>query len=342
MRHKQRVSNRSRIANYLPKSYHSGRKLLQSHQCQEFPKIVTFRTPTHSLLTKPIVMNAISVLTLVHRRARHLLNLLEGLRQSERPPDEVVIVYMNEPTEYNLPPLPYPVRTVHVHSENTNLPLAEARNRAAAQATHERLVFLDVDCVPETDLLTHYERALAQFSGLLMGDVRYLPAPATKVSWTFSRLRSLAVPHPARPLINKLVQEEPRYELFWSLSFGIHRSVFDQLGGFDVGYQGYGAEDTDLAFTASKQNVPFALCTARAYHQHHAVYCPPVQHLKDIVANALYFHKKWQRWPMEGWLRSFREAALIAWSEEGDHLAILRYPSNDEIEAAHSDAPAGF
>ena len=287
-------------------------------------------------------MSAISVLTLVHRRAPHLLNLLEGLRQSERPPDEVVIVYMNEPDDYRLPPLPYPVRSGHVRSEATNLPLAEARNQAAGQAQYDRLVFLDVDCIPETNLLTRYEQALSQFSGLLMGEVHYLPAQAAQAGWTFPRLRRRAIPHPARPVVTDLVQPETRYELFWSLSFGLHRATFDQLEGFDTGYQGYGAEDTDLAFTARQQGVPFALSSACAYHQHHAVYRPPLQHLEDIVVNARYFHQKWQRWPMEGWLRAFRTAGLIDWQEKGNRIRILRHPNPSEIEAARSDAPAGF
>ncbi len=272
----------------------------------------------------------------------HLLNLLEGLKQSIRLPDEVVVVYMNEPTDYQLPSLPYPVRSFHVRSERTNLPLAEARNQAAAQATHGQLIFLDVDCIPEADLLTNYERALNQFTGLLMGDVHYLPAQAAASGWTFSQLRSRAVPHPARPAVRTLVQPEDRYELFWSLSFGIHRSVFNRLGGFDTGYQGYGAEDTDLAFTARRQEVPFALCRARAYHQHHAVYRPPLPHLSDIVANARYFYQKWQRWPMEGWLQKFQEAGFIDWQAEGSHLKLLRHPRTDEIEAAYTNAPAGF
>ena len=287
-------------------------------------------------------MSPISVLTLVHRRSDHLLNLLAGLSQSERLPDEVIVVYMNEPEGYGLPSTLYPVRTAHVRSETTQLPLAEARNQAVALAAHDRLVFLDVDCIPETTMLSRYEEALTQFSGLLMGDVRYLPAQAAKIGWTYAQLRARAVPHPARPVVADLVQPEPRYELFWTLTFGIHRATLDQLGGFDTGYQGYGAEDTDLAFTARQQGVPFALCSARAYHQHHAVYRPPLQHLSDIVANARHFHQKWQVWPMDGWLRAFREAGLIAWQEAGTRLEIIRYPSQAEIDRAYSEAPAGF
>ena len=38
--------------------------------------------------------------------------------------------------------------------------------------------------------------------------------------------------------------------LFWSLNFAVRRTVWDELGGFDEGFGGYGGEYTDLAFTA--------------------------------------------------------------------------------------------
>ena len=37
-------------------------------------------------------------------------------------------------------------------------------------------------------------------------------------------------------------------ELFWSLSFGLTASTFDDLGGFAEVFEGYGGEDTDFAF----------------------------------------------------------------------------------------------
>ncbi|WP_300342830.1 galactosyltransferase-related protein [Nesterenkonia sp.] len=49
------------------------------------------------------------------------------------------------------------------------------------------------------------------------------------------------------------------YELFWSLSFAVRREVFDQIGGFDAGYTGYGAEDTDFAQHAPKPRDPAVL-----------------------------------------------------------------------------------
>ena len=283
-----------------------------------------------------------SVLTLVHRRPRHLKNLIVGLNQSTQLPDELVIVYMNEPEAYQLPPTPFPVREVHVSSSVTRIPLARARNAAVAHAQHNFLVFLDVDCIPARDMLVQYGEAATQFSGLMMGEVRYLPLGATDAEWTYDTLSEAAVRHPRRPVIEKLVQPEERYELFWSLHFALSRTTFQRLGGFDEHYQGYGGEDTDVAFVARDRHVPFALCSARAYHQHHAVYRPPLQHFSDIIVNARRFYQKWGRWPMEGWLHAFRELALVQWDEEGSTLDVVRLPTEEEITQAYHEAPAGF
>ena len=286
--------------------------------------------------------SAISVLTLVHRRPLHLRNLILGLNRSTLLPDELVVVYMNETEGYELPVTPYPLRTLHVRSSATSIPLARARNAAVAHARHNTLVFLDVDCIPDCDMLDEYRRALERFSGLLMGNVYYLPPADPEVAWTNEQLRAAAVRHPARPTVHSLVQPEDRYELFWTLSFALTRPLFEQLGGLDERYQGYGAEDTDLAFTARQLDVPFALCTARCYHQHHPVYRPPLQHFADIISNARCFYEKWHRWPMEGWLTAFREQELVRWDSNGTTLEVVRSPTDSELARAYHEAPAGF
>lgn len=77
------------------------------------------------------------------------------------------------------------------------------------------------------------------------------------------------------------------------------------LGGSCEGYTG-GGEDTDFAFTAAEQGTDlWWVGGAPAYHQHHAVSRPPVEHLDDILRNAGLFRKRWGTWPMEGWLHDF-------------------------------------
>ncbi|WKN42186.1 glycosyltransferase family 2 protein [Tunicatimonas pelagia] len=287
-------------------------------------------------------MNSVSVITLVHGRKQHLGNLIIGLHQSDILPQELVIIHMNEESTYPLPATSFPQYRYQVNSTDTKIPLAAARNEGVNQAQHNFLVFLDVDCIPSPTLIGNYLKAKQQFDGLIMGEIRYLPKGALPARWQTSELAQWGVPHPNRPSISSAVEPTERYELFWSLNFAITRQNFEKIGGFDTQYQGYGAEDTDLAFTARQRNIPFALGSATCYHQHHPVYQPPLQHFQDIVVNARRFYEKWQTWPMEGWLQKFTERKLIQWEARGSTIEILREPNSDEIQAAYHEAPAGF
>ncbi|MDO9396736.1 MAG: glycosyltransferase family 2 protein, partial [Herbiconiux sp.] len=80
-------------------------------------------------------------------------------------------------------------------------------------------------------------------------------------------------------------------------------------------------EDTDFAFAAREAGVELAwVGSARAYHQHHPVQSPPVDHLDDIVRNATVFHERWGTWPMGGWLDAFEQRGLV--HRDGDRLRL--------------------
>ena len=132
------------------------------------------------------------------------------------------------------------------------LPLAEARNVGAARSSAEQLVFLDVDCLPATDLVERYAAVLDDHpAAIACGPVRHLrrgwdatvdAAPRTPSRRAATRPRHDLGCNPVS------VSSTRHHELFWSLSFGIGRSTWDRLGGFDPSYVGYGAEDTDFGF----------------------------------------------------------------------------------------------
>ncbi len=105
--------------------------------------------------------------------------------------------------------------------------------------------------------------------------------------------------------------------LFWSLSFAVCSTDWLEIGGFHTGYRGgYGGEDTDFAMCAARNGFRIAwVGGAHAYHQHHPVSDPPVEHLEDILRNARLFHRRWDRWPMEGWLNAFARQDLICYDE---------------------------
>lgn len=272
-----------------------------------------------------------SVLTIVKNRPGHLAQLIEGLGRSERLPGELVIVDMGSDPPVEVQATRYPVHIVRL--DRPGLPLAAARNAAAHAARGDRLLFLDVDCIPMQGLTTAMADALDRQDALICAEALYLGPRDARGQWDEAALMSCAKPHPVRPFPAKGLREEDNAGLFWSLIFGIRRGRFVELGGFDEGFTGYGAEDTDFGFRAKAAALPLLfLGGTGAFHQYHAMIDPPLQHLADIVRNARLFRKKWGMWPMEGWLDAFEKAELVA--RNGDAIVLLRLPTVVEIDQA--------
>lgn len=280
-----------------------------------------------------------NVITLVKGRADHLRNLIQGLEQSHLLPEALWVVHMDEPAGAWASER-FPIYTRRVDGSGGALPLAAARNRAVQIDPAGPWVFLDVDCIPDPQLLSHYRDALFAHPGALhLGQVLYLPEGAAEGASDTAALRGAAVPHPLavhRPGPGLPVD----YPLFWSLNFACMGPVFTHIGGFDEAYQGYGGEDTDFAFRAREQDVPLLDCAALALHQYHPTYDPPLNHFGAIVDNARTFHQRWRQWPMEGWLGAFAARGLITWDDQG--IEVIRPPSTEEISAARDSSGRGF
>ncbi|PPK88435.1 GT2 family glycosyltransferase [Neolewinella xylanilytica] len=286
------------------------------------------------------MMTDISLLTIVRGRRTQLHNLLRGVAAQTRKPEEVIVVFMNEAIPDQLPDPGCKMYLHQIADPDHPLPLAAARNLAAANASGRLLAFLDVDCIPHPEYLELLSTAVRQTHGVVMGDVHYLPRAIAAEGWTAEDLAELAVRHPRRPVIPADRSLIPlAYHLFWSLSFGLRANDFARLGGFDEGYRGYGGEDTDFSFTARQTRIPMYACKARAFHQFHPTFSPPYHHLDDIIENADRFYKKWDVWPMEGWLKQFVADGYIAW--ESHTIRKLRPVEAKTLAAARSDSPFG-
>ncbi|MHA0285360.1 glycosyltransferase family 2 protein [Mycobacterium sp. C3-094] len=262
-----------------------------------------------------------AVVTVVHGRHAHLRTQQAGLAQCVPGQHERIVVAMADPT---VPELAGPgVHVVPCSADPAALPLARARNvgaQAALDRGAELLIFLDVDCIPGRDLIGRYLDAHGRIErpALLCGPVTYLPpAPG---GYPLDRLDEQTDPHPARPDPPPgVLQIEPNHDLFWSLSFACSADTWARLGGFCEDYTGYGGEDTDFAASAAAQGIPLIwVGGAHAYHQHHPVSDPPVEHVAAIVGNARIFHRRWGRWPMTGWLDAFERDGLI--TRRGDDI----------------------
>lgn len=209
---------------------------------------------------------------------------------------------------------------LHLPTDPRGLPLARARNLGVATAIEAGcalVVLLDVDCVPAPGAVEAYVAAAARVPGaLLAGPVTYLPEGRV-VPQDPQDLLALSDPHPSRPAPPAgEVATGGDHRLFWSLSAALDVATWTRIGGFDEEYVGYGAEDTDFGSRARALGVDLVwVGGAEAFHQHHPVSRPPVEHLEDIVRNATLFHRRWGHWPMSGWLEEFARRGLVDWSE---------------------------
>ena len=260
----------------------------------------------------------ITVVTVVAGRHDHLAAQLRGLAESSVPAAQHVVVSMGDQDIARVVNAAGSSATViDTDTTESTLPLARARNlgaRTAITGGADLVVFLDVDCIPGVDMLDRYARAASSAehrASVLCGPVTYLPPARTH--WSASALVRHTNPHPARPNpADGSVEVGSNYDLFWSLSFAVNPDTWGRIGGFFEEYSGYGGEDTDFAASASVAGIDLRwVGGAHAYHQHHPVSSPPLEHIDDIVRNSALFHRRWNRWPMEGWLAGFEARGLI-------------------------------
>lgn len=287
-----------------------------------------------------------SVLTLVRGRQDHLDGLVDGLTQQTCGDFELIIASMQPVAPRISPALPFPVRTVHVPGDK--LPLAAARNAAAALASTDRLIFLDVDCIPSPELVESFIQQLDASGRCLLGEVRYLPGKlpeqTTKTTRGFDDLKDCALLHPARPALPSTGWiDEPNPRALWGLSFALSKNQYYEAGGMDENYVGYGGEETDFAEHLAACGVRLGWCSnALSLHQYHAVYSPPLDRFDDIIANATRFYAKWGSWCMEYWLSYFVSFNLVEWEPTSKEIKILRRPSQADILNCRQPAEVAF
>ncbi|WP_017933693.1 glycosyltransferase family 2 protein [Nocardioides sp. Iso805N] len=262
-----------------------------------------------------------AVVTIAHGRHQHLLAQQHSLLAGSLVPEIYVVVAMDDPRIADGLSSGLRPDVVHLPADPRGLPLAAARNAGAERALDsgaEIVIMLDVDCLAGHDLVDGYaEVASTHPTAVWSGPVTYLPAEPR--GYRLIDLDAYDAPHAARPAPEPgevVLDASP--DLFWSLSFGLHRRAWTQAGGFCEGYVGYGGEDTDFGHTALARGLRLGWAgTPRAYHQYHSTADPPYQHLDDILRNGRLFRSRWGRWPMQGWLDAFARGGLIE-CREGD------------------------
>lgn len=136
--------------------------------------------------------------------------------------------------------LPFPLKVL----EQSNQGAASARNRGAAAARGEILLFLDDDMEADPDLLAEHDRSHREGAEVVIGHLPLHPcSPANLVSaavgrWADNRLRALARPGAGITYYDLLTGQ-----------ISLASETFRRLGGFDGAFTRdgtYGDEDLDF------------------------------------------------------------------------------------------------
>lgn len=210
---------------------------------------------------------------LTYNRADALLAVLRSLAPQCGAGDVVVVAddgsrpAQVESLRRGVPQFPCPVR--HVWHPDVGFTAARARNLGALHARADYLVFLDGDCVPRQRFVEGH-RALAQRghfvngSRVLLGE--HLTGRVERREVDLDALRAgdwLRLR--AKGDVNKLthllywpgamgrVERQFRWKGIRSCNFGVWRTDFEAVNGFDETFTGWGHEDADLVFRLHQQ-----------------------------------------------------------------------------------------
>jgi GT2 family glycosyltransferase/peptidoglycan/xylan/chitin deacetylase (PgdA/CDA1 family) len=146
---------------------------------------------------------------------------------------------------------------------------AAARNRGAAAATGEVLLFLDDDMEALPSLLAEHDRARGEGAELVLGDIPLHPdSPRNVLSrgvgdWAASRRKRLSAPGAALRIDDMITGQ-----------MSISRDAFHRLGGFDTRFTRdglYGGEDLDFGYRVTKAGYRIAFNPQAISYQYYDV-----------------------------------------------------------------------
>jgi glycosyltransferase involved in cell wall biosynthesis len=183
---------------------------------------------------------------------------------------------------------PMPVR--HVWQPDLGFRAGAARNRAAAVARGDYLLFLDGDCIPRLDWIAQH-RALAEPGWMVAGNRILLSERFTKQvletgepvhAWSFGRWRLAQLASdinrtlPLRRLALGPLRKlgAARWQRVRTCNLGVWAADVRAVNGFDERFEGWGFEDSDLAVRLLNHGVrrkegAFATGVLHLWHREH-------------------------------------------------------------------------
>lgn len=208
---------------------------------------------------------------------------LAALETQTYPRDLFEIVIVDDGSREPLKaPSPTPLEIRVVHQEDLGFGLARARNTGVRAASHDIIVFLDCDMMPEagwlaeharwhhaaSDVLTLGFRAHVDVAGIDAGSVRNRKGSLSELF----KGRAVDRPewiefHMART--DDLTSDaDDLFRVVTGGNLGVSRSFFELVGGYDETFTQWGCEDTEFGYRAfTRGGVLVPARDAMCWHQ---------------------------------------------------------------------------
>ncbi len=224
----------------------------------------------------------VSVIVPYCAQAEELARTLAALEVQTYPRDlfEVVVVDDGSPAPLRRP-RKSPLDVKVVRQEDLGFGAARARNTGVRAASHDVLLFLDADMLPEADWLAAHARwhhvvpdavtlgwrAHVSVDGMDVGKIRCRPGTLKDLFEGRKVDPAWFGPYWART--NDLTSKaDDLFRVVASGNLGVRRGFFELAGGFDESFTQWGGEDTEFGYRAhARGGLLVPLRDAFAWHQ---------------------------------------------------------------------------
>lgn len=256
----------------------------------------------------------VSVIIPTHNRPLQLRACLAALAGSSYPADRFEVVVVDDGGSARLggiiDALPTGPRVTLIQQEQAGP--AAARNRGAAAAHGELLVFTDDDCLPEPGWLATLVRHAEARPGHLIGGVTLNALDGNPFSAASQHLVSYLYDYSTAQAGN------PEWSgFFTSNNLAVPIEGFERIGGFDAAFPLAAGEDRDFCDRWAHAGLPMAFAPdARILHAHRLALRSFCRQHWNYGRGAYHFHQS----------RSRRGADPVRPQPPSFYLDLVRYP----------------
>jgi len=186
-----------------------------------------------------------------HRALSRLECSLVGLRLSSPRPSEVICVDDNSPVSKRNLVESYGARYLRTPAPRTNPHIARralARQVGMLSATNDAILFLDADIVVPCTLARQIARAIkCHNKAIVFVSRENVTLPGADKPLAVGRRRNGLTETDGYTLPAE-VTIQPSWARLTSHCFAVHRDFLQSVGGWDVSFEGWGEEDTELFY----------------------------------------------------------------------------------------------